>query len=132
MELPPLPDRKYSALDVKLLQSKTSKDRTDHIHIAPFHGTLNATKFLHKHVTTNNLSPDDPLMAYRDNAGRLKVLTKSLFQKVCNEAWSKRGYPRFSGHSFRIGGTTYLLQCGVDCHELAGPPPRHHTRSHIA
>ncbi|THU89192.1 hypothetical protein K435DRAFT_621295, partial [Dendrothele bispora CBS 962.96] len=78
------------------------------------HGALNATKFLHKHVTANNLSPDDPLMAYRDNAGRLKVLTKSLFLKVCNEPWSERGYPRFSGHSFRIGGTTYLLQCGVD------------------
>ncbi|THU94002.1 hypothetical protein K435DRAFT_610443, partial [Dendrothele bispora CBS 962.96] len=66
------------------------------------------------HVSVNKLSPDDPLMSYRDEHGRLKVLTKSLFLKVCNEAWSGHGYPKFSGHSFRIGGTTYLLQCGVD------------------
>ena len=42
-------------------------------------------------------------------------LTKHRFMQRCNEIWQKAGYPRITGHSFRIGGTTELL--------LAGTPP---------
>ena len=40
-------------------------------------------------------------------------LTKSLFIQCCNTIWSRLGYPRTTGHSFRIGRTTELLITGT-------------------
>ena len=42
-------------------------------------------------------------------------LTKGRFLRWCNEIWSALRYPRTTGHSFQIGGTTELL--------IAGTPP---------
>jgi hypothetical protein len=33
--------------------------------------------------------------------------------KRCNNIWSRYGLPTFTGHCFRIGGTTILLLRGV-------------------
>lgn len=65
------------------------------------------------HIYYNNLSPSDPLCAYRDEQGHLKVMSKKNFMNVCNQVWSRHGIPRITGHSFRIGSTTYLLLLGV-------------------
>ena len=32
----------------------------------------------------------------------------------CNEIWQQAGLTTLTGHSFRIGGTTFLLTHGVD------------------
>jgi hypothetical protein len=40
-------------------------------------------------------------------------LTKKLFLDRCNSIWSTYGYPRTTGHCFRIGGTTELLILGT-------------------
>ena len=32
---------------------------------------------------------------------------------ACNEVWETMGLPTLTGHSFRIGGTSELLACGV-------------------
>ncbi|KAF8322878.1 hypothetical protein F5887DRAFT_837617, partial [Amanita rubescens] len=49
-----------------------------------------------------------------DNAHARKLLTASKFMKRCNELWKGWGHPRFTGHSFRIGGTTHYLLRKVD------------------
>jgi hypothetical protein len=40
-------------------------------------------------------------------------LSKPLFLRRCNAIWSALGYPRTTGHCFRIGGTTELLVAGT-------------------
>ncbi|KAF8573516.1 hypothetical protein K439DRAFT_1250648, partial [Ramaria rubella] len=40
-------------------------------------------------------------------------LTCSAFLNRCNQIWTAQGYPRSTGHSFRIGGTMELLLTGV-------------------
>ncbi|KAF5311399.1 hypothetical protein D9758_019133 [Tetrapyrgos nigripes] len=97
-----------------LPSTKTSVSRGDNTHIPVNHGSLNATKATHLHVRHNNLSPNDLLMSYRDDNGNLKVMTKFYFLSLCNNVQLREGYPRFTGHSFHIGGMTLLLQDGVD------------------
>ncbi|KAE9389703.1 hypothetical protein BT96DRAFT_834533, partial [Gymnopus androsaceus JB14] len=53
------------------------------------------------------------LLGYRDDSGELKVLTKSVFLKRCNQIWSEHGIPHMTGHCFRIGGTTHYLIQGI-------------------
>ncbi|QRV96826.1 Reverse transcriptase domain protein [Ceratobasidium sp. AG-Ba] len=43
-----------------------------------------------------------------------RCLTKEEFLDQCNEIWISHGYPRITGHSFQIGGTTKLLLRGVN------------------
>ncbi|KAF5343355.1 hypothetical protein D9758_014175 [Tetrapyrgos nigripes] len=114
VELPPTPESKHGPLSIYLPSTKTSVSRGDYTHIHAYHGSLNATKATHLHVCANDLGPSDPLMSFRDDSGKLKCLTKSHFLSLCNDVWSKEGYPRFTGHSFHIGGTTLLLHDGVN------------------
>jgi hypothetical protein len=52
------------------------------------------------------------LFTYMSSKG-LRSLTKQRFLTRCNEIWTKRDFPRVTGHCFRIGGTTELLLAGV-------------------
>lgn len=45
--------------------------------------------------------------------GGLLALTKRKFIGRCNVIWAQFGFPKSTGHSFRIGGTTELLVAGV-------------------
>lgn len=64
------------------------------------------------HLLENVPIGDDPLFVYNNASGR-KCLTKKVFLSRCNDIWALEGLPRISGHSFRIGGTTHLLESGV-------------------
>ncbi|KAE9388092.1 hypothetical protein BT96DRAFT_836771 [Gymnopus androsaceus JB14] len=64
---------------------------------------------LDNHIRVNCLRLQDPLFAYRDQQDGLSVLMRKLFLNVCNQVWSCHNIPRFTGHSFRIGGTTHYL-----------------------
>src|ERR1700730_16960065 len=55
-----------------------------------------------------------PLASYRDSLGSLAPLTKHSFLKWCNTILTSLGYGCFSGHCFRISGTTELLVRGVN------------------
>lgn len=65
------------------------------------------------HLYTSRLSEESLLCEYLDN-GVAKVLDKQTFMAMCNEVWSRHGWPKITGHSFRIGGTTALLMAGVN------------------
>jgi hypothetical protein len=74
----------------------------------------NPISLLCKHLLVNNMPNDTHLFSYA--AGDTFIsLTKPIFLRRCNEIWHSLGYPRTTGHCFRIGGTTELL--------IAGTPP---------
>lgn len=75
---------------------------------------INPITLLKTHIRRNNVSGSSHIFSYCTPSGALS-LTKNLFTQRCNAIWSQLGYPRITGHSFRIGGTTELL--------IAGTPP---------
>ena len=75
---------------------------------------VNPISLLKNHLRVNNVPRDTPLFSYISEHG-IHTLTKPLFLQRCNAIWQLFGYPRTTGHSFRIGGTTELL--------IAGTPP---------
>jgi hypothetical protein len=75
---------------------------------------INPITLLKRHLRINDIPNDTHLFSYTSTNG-FTPLTKSLFLRRCNEIWQILGYPRTSGHCFRIGGTTELL--------IAGTPP---------
>jgi hypothetical protein len=75
---------------------------------------INPISLLKRHFRINNLPNDTHLFAYC-TTDRSVPLTKSVFLRRCNDIWQRLGYPRTTGHCFRIGGTTELL--------IAGTPP---------
>jgi hypothetical protein len=75
---------------------------------------INPISLLKNHIRVSNIQGNTHLFSYITRDGILP-LTKSLFIQRCNAVWSLLGYPRTTGHSFRIGGTTELL--------IAGTPP---------
>ena len=75
---------------------------------------INPISLLTNPLRINNIPPNTQLFSYTTAHG-FSSLTKSLFLQRCNEIWHPLGYPRTTGHCFRIGGTTELL--------IAGTPP---------
>lgn len=66
-------------------------------------------------LQANNKQPREAnLFLFREGPlGTMRALTKELFLARCNEIWTGLGYKRATGHCFRIGGTTELLQSGT-------------------
>lgn len=61
-----------------------------------------------------NLSSPSPLFRFK-NGSEVTVLTQSIFTAKLRACLSDLGYPacKFSGHSFRRGGASFGLQCGL-------------------
>jgi hypothetical protein len=76
--------------------------------------TVNPISLLKKHMHLNTVPNDAHIFSYLSPEGLIS-LTKPIFLQRCNTIWQHLGYPRTTGHCFRIGGTTELL--------LAGTPP---------
>jgi hypothetical protein len=75
---------------------------------------INPISLLKNHIRRNNVQKDAHIFSYITPGG-VRSLTKNSFLQRCNAVWSLLGYPRTTGHAFRIGGTTELL--------IAGTPP---------
>ena len=69
---------------------------------------------LRRHFQLNDMPEDAHIFSYT-STDHFVPLTKPIFLQRCNEIWRTLGYPRTTGHCFRIGGTTELL--------IAGTPP---------
>ena len=96
---------------VRLPHTKTHPEGQD-IVLVDQCDPINPLALLARHLQINNIPQDAFLFSYNTPEG-LKPLTKSLFLQRCNEIWHPLGYPRTTGHCFRIGGTTELLIAGV-------------------
>lgn len=60
------------------------------------------------HLRVNDPPPDFPLFSFVSPQG-WRCLTRRKFLARCNDVWTSAGLDSFTGHSFRIGGTTELL-----------------------
>ena len=75
---------------------------------------INPISLLKNQIRVNNVMNDAHIFSYTSADGPLS-LSKNIFLQRCNAIWLLLGYPRTTGHSFHIGGTTELL--------IAGTPP---------
>lgn len=55
----------------------------------------------------------DPLFSWRDRHGAIRPMTRSAALKRINAILGSRGWGTSFGHSFRIGGASFLLSQGV-------------------
>jgi hypothetical protein len=103
------------ACNLHLPWSKTQKARGDDVWIPRQEAPLDPIHAIHKHFIKNKLNINHPIAAYRDLQGNIVTLTRSKFVHRINKILgdTKKGYPRVSGHCFRIGGTTFYLVSGV-------------------
>jgi hypothetical protein len=99
------------ACNLHLPWSKTQKARGDDVWIPRQEAPLDPIHAIHKHFIKNKLSLHHPIAAYRDQHNNIITLTCSKFVRRVNEILraTRKGYPRISGHCFRIGGTTFYL-----------------------
>lgn len=103
------------ACNLHLPWSKTQKARGDDVWIPRQEAPLDPIHAIHKHFIKNKLEINHPIAAYRDNQGNILTLTHSKLVRRINKILgaARKGYPRISGHCFRIGGTTFYLVSGV-------------------
>lgn len=73
---------------------------------------INPISLLKSHIRVNSVRPGDHIFSYQSGNDSLP-LSKGRFLRRCNTIWSRLGYPRTTGHCFRIGGTTELLVAGI-------------------
>ena len=92
--------------------TKTGKWNTQQVFLAPQLHQLNPISALSNHLKINNPGSNLPLFSFLRN-NEHTPLTKPIFLAKCNTIWSQASATRFTGHSFRIGGTTHYLQSGI-------------------
>ena len=64
--------------------------------------------------------PDYPAFSYRTPSGNLSFVSHKVFTQRLKKLLSQSGFTpeKFSGHSLRRGGATYLYQCGASVLEI--------------
>jgi hypothetical protein len=108
-------DWKKKVVSVFLPWTKTKQRIGETVHIAS-QSVVDPFELLERHweVSGNRLGVESFLYQFRTRLGQVMALDKTEFMKRCNEIWAAHGYQRFTGHSFRIGGTTAFLANGID------------------
>lgn len=103
--------RNSRSTKLRLPRTKTHVSGEDVVLVAQ-NNPIDPEVALNTHLKVNQLPNSVPLFAYRTQTG-FRILTRAKFLERCNAIWKAAGYPRTTGHSFRIGGTTELLLAGV-------------------
>ncbi|KAF8594385.1 hypothetical protein BDV93DRAFT_459116 [Ceratobasidium sp. AG-I] len=101
--------------NLTLPATKTHRLKGESIVITSQTAPLDPITAIVKHLrASSRIASSHHLFAF-DSQGRngTHCLTKEVFLNRCNSIWEQHGFPRTSGHAFRIGGTTGLLQAGV-------------------
>ncbi|KAF8814323.1 hypothetical protein BYT27DRAFT_7082514 [Phlegmacium glaucopus] len=95
--------------------SKTQKARGDDVWIPRQEAPLDPIHAIHKHFIKNKLHTSHPIATYRDVHNNIVTLTRPQFIRRINQILigTGKGFPRITGHCFRIGGTTFYLVSGV-------------------
>jgi hypothetical protein len=73
---------------------------------------INPISLLKNHIRVSNIPSSSHIFSYSSPHGPV-LLSKPIFIQRCYVIWSALGYPRATGHCFRIGGTTELLISGT-------------------
>lgn len=104
----------HGSFSFHLPKTKTEQVHGEDVSLCKQGGKTDAVNSKNLHVHTNKIDKTTPVASYLLPNGERKILTKKEFLKRCNEIWVKKGYKKVTGHSFRIGGTTYYLLANVD------------------
>lgn len=101
-------------LKLLLPWTKVKKWEGETIILPVQNGRVNPVAALNNHLTVNTLSKDALIFSYQDAHGSTLLLKKQLMAR-CYDVWQQGTVPSTlpTGHSFRIGGTSHLLLCGV-------------------
>ena len=83
--------------------------------------SVNPILLIKNHICVNAIPKDGLLFSFRES-GTLTVLDKISFLQCWNDIWLPFGHPRFTEHSFHIGGTTKLLIAGIPPESPANGP----------
>jgi len=109
------PSTKRGSRILHVPYSKTLREKGDDVIMARQAGPTDPITAVDNHASVNSLSPHDPFASYWDPSKNKRLtLTKDKFLGRCNDIWKRNDIKRFTGHSFRIGGTTYFLISGVN------------------
>lgn len=100
------------SLKVRLPWTKVKKWNGEDIYLTIQDNKSDPVKALQKHLALNQFPDSTVLFSYKDVYG-FTALLKQQFLSRCNDIWGACGLTQTSGHSFRIGGTSHLLICGV-------------------
>ena len=70
--------------------------------------------------TRTKAPPESPAFSYRTSSGNLAHITHRVFTSRLKNLLSRSGFSpeKFSGHSLRRGGATFLYQCGASALEI--------------
>ncbi|KAK0232762.1 DNA breaking-rejoining enzyme [Armillaria fumosa] len=95
--------------------TKTKKFRGDWISLTSTNDESDPIQALQNHLNiSSDLPAEASLFAYSHVESSWEMLSKEAFLQCCAQIWAIDDLDAASGHSFRIGGTTYLLLLGVD------------------
>ena len=92
--------------------TKTGRWTPQKIYISDQLDPLDPVGAIKTHMLVNNPQSDRPFFSIPSDNG-FTVLTKQIFLNRVNFIWHERKDTTFTGHSFRIGGTTHYLLAGV-------------------
>lgn len=98
---------------IALPWSKTQGWKGDTIHLTAQKHGVSPTLAIQAHISSSIL-PNSALICEYRSGSHIRTLDKQEFMTMCNTIWSNNGFSKYTGHSFRIGGTTMLLRCGVE------------------
>jgi len=97
-----------------LPQTKTSGHKGDSVILPRQELPFDAWSAFRNHCRVNEGKASIPIASFLDAKRKRVILTTKMFLQRCNAVWASHGFHRFTGHSFRIGGTTFFLLSRVD------------------
>ncbi|KAJ3559982.1 hypothetical protein NP233_g11130 [Leucocoprinus birnbaumii] len=107
-----LSTRNKSAWVLHLPRTRTNSSGQDVVLVRQ-RSSLDPISAIQQHLLINRVPHGSPLFAYYSDSGHVSMLSKKTFLERCNKVWTEAKYPRYTGHCFRIGGTTELLLAKV-------------------
>ncbi|QRV78784.1 site specific recombinase, phage integrase family protein [Ceratobasidium sp. AG-Ba] len=102
-------------LSISLPSTKTNRTSGQSVLVFKQADPIDPIKALNNHLLVNRgIPPSAHLFAFNiQNSTEYRCLTLENFLAKCNDIWSNLGHSKISGHCFRIGGTSAMLQNGV-------------------
>jgi len=97
---------------IKLPWSKTTGFKGETVFLLHQHAQYDPTRAIIAHFSASRLMADALICEFLED-GKITMLDKQEFLAMCNNVWHGLSTIRFTGHSFRIGGTTALLRSGI-------------------
>ncbi|QRV84973.1 hypothetical protein RhiJN_12989 [Ceratobasidium sp. AG-Ba] len=108
-------EKSGSTRELHLPCTKTSQRLGEMVILTRQDGPLDPVRAIAQLIRANGY-PDSGtnLFTYRRSPkDGLRAITKEVFLGRCNEIWTAHGIQRITGHSFRCGGTSELLERGI-------------------